>query len=150
MKLLLSFTILHQTGELSHERTYGISSLAKRVPPDKSICCVNSHKITSLALNSADDGGEVIKFDTDSASLCIDSCVTGGLTGFKSDFIEGSYQEIAERSSDTTTGKTAIIGEGISANKLKDDNGDSFTLLTKMACGSQIKYRLMSPQWLGM
>ena len=152
LKILVSLTLLHQTGALSCERTYDVSSLANRVPPDKSIHHLKkpSHKISSLSLNSIDDGGEVTKFDTNSESLFIDSCATGGLTGFKSDFIEGSYHEIEERSSDTTTGKTTIIGEGIATCKLKDGNGDLFIVLTKMACAPQTKFRLMSPQWLGI
>ena len=41
----------------------------------------------------------------------------------QNEFIPRSYNEIDERTSDTTTGKTLIIGEGIAAYKVKDDDG---------------------------
>ena len=47
-------------------------------------------------------------------------------------------------------GKTSIIGEGIAAYSLKDDNGEPYLLYTKMAYAPNSKYRLMAPQWLGM
>ena len=89
-------------------------------------------------------------FDSDSSHLHLESCVTGGLTGFKRDFIEGSYAEVAERSSDTTAGKSIIIGEGIAAWTFKDDTGELCTLKTHVAHAPSSKYRLMSPQWLGI
>ena len=58
-------------------------------------------------------------FDSDSSHLCLDSCVTASLAGFKSDFIEGSHAEVIERSSDTTTVKAVIIGKGIATYTLK-------------------------------
>ena len=54
-------------------------------------------------------------FDSDSSHLHPESCIAGGLTGFKSDFIEGSYAEVAERSSNTITGNAIIIEEGIAS-----------------------------------
>ena len=47
--------------------------------------------------------------------LCIDSYVTRGLTGFKDDFVEETYFNIEERSTNTTTDKVSIIGESIAA-----------------------------------
>ena len=89
-------------------------------------------------------------FDSDSSHLCLDSCVTTGLTGFKSDFIEGSYAEVTERSSDTTTGKVITIEEGIAAYTFKDDTGELCTIKTHISHAPSSKYRLMSPQWLGI
>ena len=124
------------------------------VPTDKhqhsnstQLLSINNLQFTSLN-NTSDD--EVMLFDSDSTNLYVDSCVTGGLTGFKSDFIEGSYVEVAERSSDTTTGKAVTIGEGVAAYTLKDDDGELCTLKTKMAYAPSRKFRLMAPQWLGM
>ena len=122
------------------------------MPPDKpSQSTVNQLKdLNFKALHNTHDNGEVVRFDSDSVSLYIDSCVTGGLTGFMQDFMEGSYVEIEERSSETTTGKTSIIGQGIAACTLKDDDGELYLLYTKMAYAPNSKYRLMSLQWLGI
>ena len=154
VKILLALTLLHQKGALSYELSYGIesTSLADRVPPDKYSQSTFNHfeDLNYKALNNTYDDGEVVRFDSDSVSLYIDSCVTGGLTGFKQDFVEGTYVDIEERSSDTTTGKMSIIGEGIAAYLLKDDNGEPYLLYTKMAYAPNSKYRLMAPQWLGM
>ena len=89
-------------------------------------------------------------FDSYSSYFHLDSCVTAGLTGFKSDFIEGSHAEVTERSSDTTTGKAIIIGEGIAAHTFKDDTGELCTIKTHVTYAPSSKYRLMSPQWLGI
>ena len=64
--------------------------------------------------------------------------------------MSGSHNEIDERSSDATTGKTLIIGEGRAAYKVKDDDEETFTSCTKMACVPLRKHRLMAPQWLGL
>ena len=64
------------------------------------------------ALNNTYDDGEVVRFDSDLASLRVDSCVTGGLTGFKQDFVEGACVDIEKRSSDATTGKRLSLVKG--------------------------------------
>ena len=100
------------------------------------------------ALNNTNEEGEVIRFDSDSTNIFIDSCVEGGLTGFRSDFIEGTFVEIEKQTSYITTGKSSIIDEGIMDHTLKDDNGEDHTLHTRMAYDPSSKYRLMAPQWL--
>ena len=87
-------------------------------------------------------------FDSDSSHFYLDSCVTGGLIGFKSDFIDGSHAAVTERSSDITIGKATVIGEGIADHAFKDDAGEPYTLKTHVAYALSSKYRLMSPQWL--
>ena len=67
-------------------------------------------------------------FDSNSTHLCLDSCFTGGLTGFKSDFVEGSYADLPKRSSDATAGEVFAISEGIADCTLKDDNEELCTL----------------------
>ena len=69
---------------------------------------------------------------------------------FKDDFMQGSYYEIEVKSSDATTGKASIIGEDVAACTFKDDNGELFTLHTKMSYAPMSKHRLMAPQWIGM
>ena len=64
---------------------------------------------------------EWILFDSDSSYLNMDSCVTRRLTSFKRDFIEGSYDEVTEISSDTNADKATRIGEGIAACTFKHD-----------------------------
>ena len=102
------------------------------------------------ALSNTNDEGEIIRFDADSANLCVDSCATGGLTRFKNDFTPGAHNEIDERTSDATTGKILIIGEVMSAYKVKDGDGETFTLCTKMACVPLSKHMLMASQWMGI
>ena len=99
-----------------------------------------------IAFNNTGNTEEVICFDSNSANLCIDYCVTWGLISFKINFIEGSYAEIPEKSTDTTTGKATIIGQGIAAYRFLDNNGQSFIMHTKIVYAPQSKYRLISLQ----
>ena len=144
---MISLALLHQTGALSYEKTYGILLLVNRVSLDKlsSHMRSSSNIITSIDLNNVYHIREVFKFTTNLVSLCIDSYVTSTLTGFKSDFTESLYYEIEECSSDTTTGKITIISEDIIAYKLKDDNFNPFMLLTKISYTLESKFRLMLP-----
>ena len=48
------------------------------------------------------------------------------------------------------TGKVSITGEKLADHKILDDNGQSLTLTKKMSCAPLSKFRIMSPQWLGM
>ena len=152
-------TLLHQKGALSHEISYRANlELNKKIPLDISrtnqIIIINPfqpiNNIKYIVFNNTDDVEEVIRFDSDSVNLYINSCITGGLTVFKSVFIEGSYVEIPERSTNTTAGKTTIISEGIAAYRFIDDKGEPFTLYTKMLYAPQSKYRLIQPQWIGI
>ena len=86
---------------------------------------------------------ELMIFDSDSSHLCLYSCVAGGLTDFKRDFIKGSYAQVAERSSDITTGKATTIGEGIAVYTFKDDARELCTLKTHMAYAPSSKNNLM-------
>ena len=123
--------------------------LMKRIPPNK-ISLFNTKDLDAKLLNNIKDNGEVIRFDSDSVNLCINSCVTGRLTGFMSDFADNTYTEVDERSSNTITGKTSIIREEIAAYSVMDDNGDNYTIFIKMSYALLSKYRLIAPQWLGM
>ena len=90
-----------------------------------------------------------MQFDSDSINLYIDSYVTGGLIRFKDDFIQGSYANTKERSSDTTSSKATIISKGLIVHILKNNNGKPYTLQTKMTYSSLSKFRLMALQQLG-
>ena len=119
--MLCTLTLLHQTCALLHERSVGSSldPLTFDVPPDKYHNTNSKSQINLLiALNNTTEE-DLMVFDSDSSHLHLDSCVTASLTGFKSDFIEGSCAEVTERSSDTKTGKAVIIEEGISTCTLK-------------------------------
>ena len=104
----------------AQKRCFGSSlePLSVGIPPDKfpenSNNLLNMKDLDLKSLNNA-TADELMEFDSDSFHLHLDSCVTGGLTGFKSDFIEGFYGEVAERSSDTTVGEATTTGEGIAA-----------------------------------
>ena len=91
---------------------------------------------------------EMLLFDSDSTHLRVDSCSTDGLTRINSNFMEGPCTEVAERCSDTTTRKSIMFRKGIAACTLKDDNGELFSLKTKMECAPSRKFSLISPQWL--
>ena len=76
--------------------------------------------------------------------------MTGSLAGFKPDFIKGSYHSVEERPSDTTNGKTSIVGEGIAACAFKDDNEESYASCAKIAYSPQSEHNLIAPQQLGI
>ena len=67
----------------------------------------------------------------------------GVLTGFRSDVIEVTYVDIEERTSNAATGKSSVIGEGIAAYTLIDDDGEHHMIHTKMSHVPSTKYRLM-------
>lgn len=149
--MLMMLTLIHQKGALSYEVSYGVHpELLYGTPPD--IRCTSPPRCEprNIAFNNTGEEETVMKFDSDSVNLYIDSCVTGGLTGFKGDFVEGSCTDVPEKAMDTTAGKTTIIGEGIAAYRFVDDGGEPFTLYTKMSYAPQSKYRLLSPQWIGI
>ena len=54
-------------------------------------------------------------FDSNPSHLHIDYCVIGRLAGLNSDFMDGSYAEVPERSSDTSTRKAIITCECVVA-----------------------------------
>lgn len=89
-------------GALLNERSFGSSlgPLSFGVPPDK--CPKNSNtllNIKNLCLKLFNNvmAEELMVFDSDSYHLHLGSCVTGSITGFKSDFVEGSYAKVAEK-----------------------------------------------------
>ena len=58
----------------------------------------------------------------------MDTCVTGGLTGFKADFIPGTYHETTRAKTNTAAGEAAIIGQATASYFFLDNNGEIFTL----------------------
>ena len=90
IKTLTSLTLLHQAGALSYEITHGVGLLKDKVPPDKFKTnfydkvppdkCKNNFydKVDLKSLNSTSEEGELMKFYTNSANLCVCPCVTGG------------------------------------------------------------------------
>ena len=146
--------LLLQKGELSHERHFGSSldPLSFGVTSDKwnerssiQLLCVKNLELRSL--NNANED-ELMTFYSDFTHLCLDSCITGGIAGVNSDFIEGLHAEVLERSSYNITGKVIVIGEEFASWTLKDDNVELCTLKTHMAHVPSSKFRLMAPQWL--
>ena len=87
-------------------------------------------------------------FYSDSTHVYLHSCVTGRLTGFRSDFIEVLHTQVPEKYSDSTTRKAIMIDEGIVAYILKEDHGELCTLNTHMEHAPSSKFRLMDSQWL--
>ena len=136
---MITLTLLHQKGALSYEKDHGSSisswSLCDKTPPDKRITpsLFKTQDIESKDLNKTYEDVEVVRFDSDTAKLYVDSCVVDRLTGFRSDFIEGNYLDVERRTSDITTGKASIIGEGVAACTLIDDDVEHYTTHTKMS-----------------
>ena len=129
--------ILHQAGALSYEKTHGCNSwLDNKVSPDKTntnsinipapnnstafLTQTSRNDVGLKVLSSTNDEEEVIKFETNSTNSYVDSCTTGGLTRFMDYFIPGIHQEIEERSSDTTTRKSTMVGESLEACTLNN------------------------------
>ena len=79
-------------------------------------------------------------FDLDSANLYLDSCIIARLNGFRSHFIKGSYQDIPERSTDTTIGKATIIIEGIATYCFNNNSREPYALYIKIAYTPQYMY----------
>ena len=157
--MLTSLTLLYQKGVLLHEISHGANpERTKRVLPDiqkhNQPIIINLFEFNNntkyILFNNTDDVEGVMSFDSDSVNLHVDSCVAGGLTRFRNDFIEDSHVNIPERSTDTTADKGKIIGEGIAAYNFNNNKGEPFTLHTKMAYAPQSKCRLISPQWIGI
>ena len=90
-------TFLHQKGALSHERSFGSSldPLIFGIPQDKSPENSSNNLLDAKDLDlkaiSNTTAEELMVFDSDSCHFYVNSCVTGGLTGFKSDFIDGLH-----------------------------------------------------------
>ena len=151
----MSNDILTSVGALSYEMNYGNNSsnlsLLNRIPPDKfkALSLFNTKDLDAKSLNNTQDNGEIIHFDPDLVNLCIDSQVTGRLTGFMTDFVDRTHVEVDERSSDTKTGKTLIIREEIVAYSIIDDNDDNYAIFTKISYALSSKYQLMALLQLG-
>ena len=154
--VLCMLEFLHQKVASSHEWSFesSLDTLNFGFPPHKHhenistrLLAINNLDLKSLHNTSE---GKLMMFGSDYTHLCLDSCITGALTYFKSDFIEGSCTEVPEKSPDIATVKALTIGEGIAACTLKEDNGDLCTLKTHMAHVPSIKFRLIASQWLGI
>ena len=87
----------------------------------------------------------IISFDSDSVNVFLDTCVTKALTGFKSDFIKGTFQEIDLRRTDTILGSTELTRRGTVIYNIPDDNRKTYPLKLNMNYLPTCKYRLISP-----
>ena len=98
--------------------------LEDNVPPDKpftliKLYCYDASDISqynpivnTTALSNASSKSRVITFDSDTVQLYIDTCVTGGLTGFVRDFIPGSCSKTTATKTNTAKGEATIVGQG--------------------------------------
>ena len=94
------------------------------VPPDKPFtqfkpCCYDASDMSqcnqimeTTSLSNTSPTSQLIIFDSDTVQLYIDTCVTGGLTEFATDFIPGSYNKTTATKTNTATGETTIVGQG--------------------------------------
>ena len=88
----------------------------------------------------------LITFDSDKVQLYIDTCLTGGLTGFASDLIPESYNKTAATKISTDKGEANMFGQGKATCTLPNDKGDLFTINNLIPHDPQRKHRLISPQ----
>ena len=100
-----------------------------------------------VAFQSLQDCNDLISYDGDSVDLCLDTCVTGALTGCKSDFIDGTFIEKDLGYSLTAAGSTKISGCGIAHCILSDDYGQKYDLKIPANYSEDCPCRLVSPQW---
>ena len=86
--LVFFYTIamLQQKASMSSQRNFDVVLPEDRVPPDKHHPPTTHMHDHLCSHNNIIQSNTISSFDTDSVPLYIDSCVTGGLTGFKSDF----------------------------------------------------------------
>ena len=144
-----TIAMLQQKASMSSQRNFDVVLPEDRVPPDKH-CPTTPHMHDHLCShNNIIQSNTIASFDTDSVPLYIDSCVTGGLTGFKSDFTPGTLREIEPAHAATTAGTTSLVAEGIATYEVLTDDRQLHTITTKMSYAPSSKYRLLSPQWLG-
>ena len=142
--------LIPMTEELSFSKTSNVND-----DDDDIITMCDDHstinKLKHCSFNNIKININTCSFDSDSVKWCVDSCATGELAGFKSDFIPGSYEASkTETSTESTTGSTSIIGTGTERHFMLDDNGEYFEIFTKMSHAPLCKCRLMAPQWLGI
>ena len=90
--------LLHQKGALSHKQSFGSSSypLSFGVPRDKFPANSSNKLLHMKDLDLKSLHNTTAEELMDSSNLCLDSCVTGGLRGFKSDFIDGLHATVTE------------------------------------------------------
>ena len=131
------------------------------VPPDKPFnptmpSCYDTNDISqcnpienATSLSNASTSSYLITLDSDTVQLYIDTCVTGGLTGFASDFIPDICKKTTATKTKTATGEATIVGQGKTTYTFLDDKGDLYTINTLMSYAPQSKHRLIYPQWLG-
>ena len=80
--------------------------------------------------------------------MYLDTCVTGGLTGFKSNFVEGTFVEKYLGNTTTAAGTSKVSGYGIAHYILSDDYGRTANLYVPINYSEGCKFRLVSPQWI--
>ena len=105
----------------------------------------------NLSTSEPTRSADVILFDTDTAMLFLDSCVTGAVTPFIDDISTGTF--IPNRDSNNVIhGSGGIFqntGTGTATYTIRDDNGFPFTLrIPNTVVSPQVSYRLCAPQYM--
>ena len=133
-KMLMSLLLLQFREVSSYHQHCGCNSwldnnILPYKPTSKPNIIIAKHTSTICndiklkSLDTTNDTEETIKFDADSTHSCVDSSVFGNLKGMIDDLLPGTYHEMEQRHSETTTGKATEIGEGLAAFALKDNDG---------------------------
>lgn len=130
IKILVCINALYQSAALPSRLNYDTDPVlqADWVLPDKPVylrwnsiqhCRKSTHHKSLDSISSK----RTSQFVSDSTPLLIDACAIEGLTGYNSDFIPGTYEEIEPRVTEINTCSTAIIGQGTSTCSVVGDNG---------------------------
>ena len=114
-----------------------------RAPSDKTSYATNEIASNVCAHANIIQSNTISSSDTDSVHLYIDSYVSQGIIGFKSDFIYGYLKPMDHESTETTTGTTSIISESLARHTLINNDGQLHTMTTQMSYSPTSKCRFI-------
>ena len=108
-----------------------------RGKPGQRLICLNSS-----GLRSTDN----IKFESDSVKIFLNTCVIGGATPFKHDFLPNTFVPTIEKM-DGSGGKLTIPGYGSIVYRVQTDDGSMVTIkVNNQPFVPYLKFCILSPQ----
>lgn len=101
-----------------------------------------------LQTNEESHSTDAISFDSDTALVYLDTCATGSMSPFKTDFIPGTFTMNAEPNGVEGSGGSLGLHEyGTVRYTVTDDIGAMHVIeIPNTAYIPQLKYRLLAPQ----
>ena len=115
-------------------------SSSNEVPPAK----------TCLQTNQESYSTDAVSFDSDTALVYLDTCATGSMSPFESDFVPGTFTINSEATGvEGSGGSLELQGYGTVRYTVHDDDGRSHIIeIPNTAYIPQLKYRLLAPQYI--